>query len=203
MNSDKELLIIFQKNLEPGKVKTRLAKSIGDENALIIYKKLIKKTYQAVEKLPVTRWIFYSNYPETKDIWPEKDFVKHIQQGDDLGEKMYSAFKVGFEQEFQKICIIGTDCYDISYKILKTAFARLTATDVVVGPALDGGYYLIGMKKLHSKIFRNKKWSTSTVFDDTIKDISEEGLSCSLLKTLNDVDTIDDLEMIKSLKIKY
>ena len=97
------------------------------------------------------------------------------------------------EEGAEKVIIIGSDCYDLKTEIIEGAFDALSANDVVIGPAEDGGYYLIGMKKRHKNLFENKEWGTSNVLLDSILTIKEQKLSYQLMPTLNDVDTIEDM----------
>lgn len=186
----KNALIIFQKNLQKGKVKTRLAATIGDENAFRVFVHLVNRTYSVVEKIDFQQFIYYSDYIETE--YPQ-NFTACVQTGADLGERMYNAFQEVFQLGYQNICIIGTDCRDLSEKILNDAFLQLEAHDVVIGPAADGGYYLLGMKQLYPDFFQNKIWSTPNVFEDTINDFKRLGLSFAQTAQLHDVDTAEDL----------
>lgn len=189
----KRLLIIFVKNPELGKAKTRLAASIGDEAALKIYKRLLERTKEITQSLPFTKAVFYSQFKDEQDLWPNEHFTKKLQPEGDLGQKMETAFEWAFAKGYEQICIIGSDCYDLTTNNLIEAFECLDNHDAVIGPARDGGYYLLGLSKTCSSVFQNKQWSTETVCSDTEKDFQSEGMSYKKLKTLNDVDTIEDL----------
>lgn len=189
---NENLLIIFTKNPEPGKVKTRLAKDIGDEKALKIYKLLLKHSHGITSNLEHTKYVYYSEKIPAKDQWSSENFIKKLQEGDDLGEKMENAFKEGFSEGYRKIVIIGTDLYELELRDIQDAFIALGEHDYVIGPANDGGYYLLGMKSLNSDIFRNKNWSTSSVFSETMEDI--EGEKIKILRTQNDIDVLDDIK---------
>lgn len=190
---NKELLIIFYRNPELGKVKTRLAASIGDEKALAIYLKLSAHTRDVTENLTMDKALYYSDFTDREDNWSLTHFKKEIQTGRDLGERMRNAFASGFEQGYQKIVIIGTDCFELTPEIIKQSFERLDHHDTVIGPALDGGYYLLGMKKLIPEVFRNKAWSTESVCTETMKDFERLNLGYSLSPPLRDVDEVKDL----------
>lgn len=187
------LLIIFYRNPEIGKVKTRLAATIGDGEALGVYLKLVAHTRTITEQLPCAKVVFYSNYIDTEDNWSSAVFQKKLQQGHELGDRMKQAFQQGFTDGFNSICIIGTDCYELTSEIIAEAFKKLKSHDAVMGPAADGGYYLLGMNKLHTPLFKNKQWSTETVARDTLKDFESIGLQYHLLPQLNDVDLETDL----------
>ncbi len=186
-------LIIFVRNLEKGKVKKRLAKNIGDDKALAVYKYLLEYTKDVAVSCKYNLFVFYSNYIHINDVFDDHIFSKHLQEGNDLGEKMLNAFKKVFDLHCKNVCMIGSDCYDLQIEILNEAFDKLHANDIVIGPSADGGYYLLGMKKLHFDFFVNKDWGTSTVLDDTLETITTLELTCAQLKELNDIDTIDDL----------
>lgn len=184
-------LIIFIKNPEKGKVKTRLAKTEGEDFALRTYLALQQKTKEVALKINTQAFLFYSNEINTTDDWDNTQFKKLLQQGETLGDKMNSAFEEVLSVS-EKVVIIGSDCYDISEEIIETAFSKLEEYDVVFGPANDGGYYLLGMSKLHTELFEGVKWSTETVLKDSIKNL--KGKTYFLLQELVDIDTIDDLK---------
>jgi uncharacterized protein len=187
------LLIIFYRNPVQGKVKTRLASTIGDKKALEIYLHLAQHTKLITEHLPFDKIIFYSEQIEINDFWENKLYQKAVQEGSDLGQKMRNAFEEGFETGYKSICIIGTDCIELTTAIIQNAFHTLTTQEAVIGTAKDGGYYLLGMKKFHPELFGNKYWSTSSVAADTLEDLKKLGLSYATLPTLRDIDTEDDL----------
>ncbi len=196
----KKLVIVFTRNPEIGKVKTRLAASIGNENALEIYNYLLNHTKKILLEVNATKYVFYSEVINENDIWDSNSFQKKLQKGDDLGEKMKNAFEEGFSNGFEKIVIVGSDLYDLEPSDIETAFEKLENNEVVIGPAKDGGYYLLGLNYMITNLFENKNWSTETVFEETINDI--KNLKYHLLDTKNDIDTIDDIRNIDVFK-KY
>jgi uncharacterized protein len=187
------LLIIFYKNPELGKVKTRLASSIGDAKAFSIYLLLAEHTRKITEHLGVHKVVFYSDYIDLDDSWSQDVYQKRLQMGADLGERMENAFRLGFNEGYKSICIIGTDCLELTRNVIEDAFRKLLTHDIVIGPANDGGYYLLGMNYLCNKLFQNKQWSTSTVLADTVADTRMLGLTSWQLETLTDVDEEKDL----------
>jgi rSAM/selenodomain-associated transferase 1 len=189
----KNLLIIFYRNPELGKVKTRLAKTLGDEKALAIYLALSSHTRFITENLSIDKVVYYSNFVDTEDVWPNTSFHKRLQNGNDLGEKMHNAFTDGFRNGYERVCIIGTDCFELSGEIIKQAFDQLHTNNAVIGPAKDGGYYLLGMKKQMPELFKNKTWSTDTVSTDTIQNFKDLAVSFAQLHILTDVDEEKDL----------
>lgn len=196
MNSS--LLLIFTRNPELGKVKTRLAAAVGDQTALDIYTFLLDHTVSITKDLPVTKRVFYTEKVQEDDIWATKYFEKRLQTGTDLGERMKSAFAQGFKEGFKKIVVIGSDMYDLSSSEILEAFDKLETHDYVIGPATDGGYYLLGMQDLKDDIFENKAWGTSSVLKETLADIQDESLA--KLAAKNDVDTIDDIRNHKAFQ---
>lgn len=186
-------LIIFFKNPIPGQVKTRLAATVGDGRALEIYNQLVQHTHCITSSVNAAKYVFYSNKIETQDVWTHGDFKKLQQQGTDLGERMQDAFAQLFKQGHRKVVIIGCDCMQLLQKDIEEAFSILDKTDVVIGPATDGGYYLLGMKTLYAELFINKQWSSPTVLQDTIADLRSLKLQYGLLKKLSDVDEESDL----------
>ena len=190
------LLIIFIKNPVLGKVKSRLAVTVGEDKALEIYRILLRHTYSVTRSVAVNKALYYSDYIEEDDMWEELNFKKHLQHTGNLGERMQKAFEEGFAQGYQRICIIGSDCYEITADIIRNAFDKLQINDVVLGPTEDGGYYLLGMRQLYTSLIENKRWSTNTVLSDTLTDISDQNLTVALLPTLTDIDEEKDLKSI-------
>ena len=193
--SDKTLLI-FTRNPELGKVKTRLAGGVGDQAALDIYKFLLQHTVKITSGLSVDKQVFYSEKIRSGDFWDEEKFTKKLQHGEDLGLRMQRAFQDAFKSGYQKAIIIGSDMYDLSQKDIEQAFAALDDHNFVIGPAEDGGYYLLGMNVLKPELFQHKEWGTETVLNDTLADLKEE--SVKLLETRNDVDYYEDIKGIES-----
>ena len=190
---DRRLLIIFIKNPVKGNVKTRLAKTMGEEKALQIYKSLLNHTQEITVELPCTKMVFYSDFVDENDNWKNEDYKKHLQHGINLGERMLNAFNLGFNKNFREILIIGSDCFELNKDIISKAFDALATSQFVIGPAKDGGYYLLGMKKIYKVIFENKIWSTASVLADTIQDFEKNNASYFLLSKLTDIDEEKDL----------
>ena len=190
----KKTLLIFVKNPVYGKVKTRLAATAGNEKALLVYQNLIKYTAAITCNLPVKKTVYYSDFIGTEDYWDEDIYTKKIQQGNNLGETMQNAFKESFDQGFNEVVIIGSDCVEISEEHLLNAYTHFENYDVVIGPAVDGGYYLIGLKEIHINIFSNILWSTETVLAQTLRLCAIEKLSVYLLPELSDIDEEKDIK---------
>ena len=188
----KNLLLVFTRNPELGKVKTRLAKTVGNATALKIYIFLLERTRDIAVKVAADKAVYYSVKIRENDIWDASIFQKHQQVGEDLGIRMLHAFKNGFKAGYKKVIIIGSDLYDLTSETIENAIIALENNEVVIGPAEDGGYYLLGMNSLEEKIFKNKDWGTETVRKDTLKDLKDKKVF--LLGELNDVDIFEDIE---------
>ncbi|MDX5437648.1 MAG: TIGR04282 family arsenosugar biosynthesis glycosyltransferase, partial [Pontibacter sp.] len=119
---------------------------------------------------------------------------KRVQPTGDLGKKMQKAFAAAFLEGYISVVIIGSDCLQLTPDIINRAYKELETHDVVIGPALDGGYYLLGMNCLYPQLFQNKRWSTEHVFPDTIHDLQRLHLSYTLLPHLSDIDHAEDLD---------
>ncbi len=186
-------LLVFVKNPVPGKTKTRLAEAVGNDRALLMYRRLLDHTRVQAAALPgVTRYLHYSEYVDDHDAWPGAAFIKLVQVGDGLGERMSRAFDHAFARRHDRVIIIGSDCPGVTTALLEEAFAALLTSDVVVGPALDGGYYLLGMRHPHPGLFTNMEWSTDHVLEDTLARARVQGLRVTPLTPLSDVDYLED-----------
>ena len=188
----KNLLLVFTRNPELGKVKTRLAKTVGNATALKIYIFLLERTRDISVKVSADKAVYYSVKVRENDIWGASIFQKHQQVGEDLGIRMLHAFKNGFKAGYEKVIIIGSDLYDLTSETIENAIIALENNEVVIGPAEDGGYYLLGMNSLEEKMFKNKDWGTETVRKDTLEDLKDKKVF--LLGELNDVDVFEDIE---------
>ena len=186
-------LITFVKNPVLGKVKTRLAASIGDNKALEVYRRLMAHTRKVAIDSDADAYLFYDQEIATNDGWEPTSFSKHVQYPGDLGERMSHAFAMVLEVADTAV-IIGSDCPRISKDIIDFAFQKLQVADVVVGPTYDGGYYLLGMKKLHATLFQDIEWSSESVFDKTIEKLVSNDLLYTLMEKKSDLDYLEDLE---------
>jgi rSAM/selenodomain-associated transferase 1 len=186
----KKGLIIFARKPVLGKVKTRLAATVGDEKALDVYKRLLIHTRTVAKACTFQSFAFLTEKDE-ENFW--KGFSCQLQTGEHLGDRMFEAFSLLFNKGYKQCIIIGSDCPDLSKEIIDSAFGKLKTNDIVIGAAADGGYYLLGMKKLHSSLFKDKNWSTENVFTQTLMDIKQLGLSYKTMPVLNDLDEEKDV----------
>ena len=168
------LIIVFVRSPELGKVKTRLARSIGDQSALNVYKILLKHTAAVLRDLSFDKVVYFSEKIDNNDFWENSLFEKKLQKGADLGERMHHAFDTAFNKGYKKVLIIGSDLFDLTSSLITSAFEALETYDISIGPSLDGGYYLLGMKKLQPEVFKNKKWGTDSVLENTLQDLKKQ-----------------------------
>jgi uncharacterized protein len=196
-------LIIFIKNPQLGKVKTRIAQELGDDVALMIYNDLLKITQNTASQANCRRILFYSDFIDESDDWDNTLYDKQLQKGEDLGERMKNAFDYAFQDpKTQHAVIIGSDCPHLATWHIEKAFIGLDTHDFSLGPAQDGGYYLLGMKELQEEIFDNKQWSTHSVLADTHNQMRTLRKSCYLLPSLADVDTIENIPLLGKEYVK-
>ncbi|MCB2376695.1 TIGR04282 family arsenosugar biosynthesis glycosyltransferase [Hymenobacter sp. BT635] len=193
-------LLVFARQPELGRVKTRLARTIGDGAALAVYEELLAHTHAVTAELPVRRlvWLAEEKPGGAAPFWP--GYEEHIQSGLDLGARMQAAFAYSFGQGATAAVIIGTDCPTLSAGHVREAFAALRTHEVVVGPAADGGYYLLGMQRLQPAFFQNKTWSTDSVLAELLADARQLNLRVHQLPVLRDVDTEEDLQAWRAVE---
>jgi rSAM/selenodomain-associated transferase 1 len=195
-------LIIFARFPYPGKVKTRLASSLGPDLATDFYRLCAEHIFDESGKLcsRSQRYLFYADDADTDRIrnWvgPGFNFVAQIEG--DLGRRMEHAFDTVSDGVAHKSIIVGTDVPDLSADIIDDAIHALDSCDIVIGPCHDGGYYLLGMKKLHREIFEDIPWSTDQVLSKTLNAIEELQLNVHLLPALSDIDIEEDLMLWSS-----
>lgn len=195
-----ELLIVFCKNPILGKVKTRLAKKVGDNKALEIYKVLLSNALKVARGSSRDFAVYFHDHIDSNDFWRGARY-KQVQKGADIGERMDNAINDGLQKGYDSIVLIGADVYGLTSKIVDEAFEHLISNDVVIGPARDGGYYLIGMKAHNSKIFTLSEWSTPRVLKETLLLVKQEKATYHLVDELNDIDDIHDLKETELFKL--
>jgi len=186
-------LIIFLKYPELGRSKTRLAKDIGNENALKVYIELLEHTQLISKELKFDKYLFYDKVTANKMPWGDDIYQTAYQIESDLGGRMQNAFEQLFSKEYERVVIIGSDCYELTQEVIEQAFELLKTSDAVIGPAKDGGYYLLGLRKMIPQLFSDVAWSTDEVFSATVKTLENLNLTYSTTPILSDIDTIEDL----------
>jgi rSAM/selenodomain-associated transferase 1 len=191
-------LLFFIKSPEKGRVKTRLASAVGDEMAVRLYRRFLLETLFTLNR---GTFLFYlCFYPENSlsDLkgWLGDDYLYMPQKGEDLAERMKNGFIDAFAMNFKRVVLIGSDIPDLPLEFIEEAFTSLQEKDIVIGPSLDGGYYLIGFKdkNFSLRVFEGIPWSTKRVFEESMKVLKQEGLTVHTLQHWRDIDTIDDLK---------
>ncbi|PSB01764.1 TIGR04282 family arsenosugar biosynthesis glycosyltransferase [Merismopedia glauca] len=203
VNFPQKCLIIFTRYPESGQTKTRLIPALGADGAAklqrLMTKYAILQAQQLQSNYPVNIEVHYSGgNSQLMSDWLGKNLIYKPQVKGDIGVKMSMALATAFSQGYKSVVIIGTDCPSLDRSIIKQAFDLLEGTDVVLGSAADGGYYLIGLNKLIPELFRSVEWSTSKVFNRTVEIASQLHLKISYLPTLFDIDRPEDLEFLKN-----
>jgi len=192
-------IIIFTRFPEPGLTKTRLIPALGPEGACRLHRELTEKIVAQVQQLkksyPLMMEIHFSGGSrEQMAGWLGRDFEYVIQEEGDLGARMRLAFEKGFRQGWKRVVLIGSDLPDLTSAIIRASFDRLTSHDLVLGPARDGGYYLIGLNACRPELFNYPMvWGSEEVLKNTLKTADRLGLKTALLVRLRDVDRPEDL----------
>jgi uncharacterized protein len=193
-----QALIIFVRNPVEGRVKTRLAAGVGPAKALAVYRQLLAHTCDVSLQIDCTRYVYYADFLNERDLWARPQFQKRQQQGVNLGQRMANAFKEVLARHHQAV-IIGSDCYELAPVHLRQSFSLLSQNDVVIGPATDGGYYLLGLRCFEASLFEYIDWSSDQVLRQTLAKTETLRLSHALTECLPDVDTEEDLLRYPSL----
>jgi uncharacterized protein len=191
-------VVLFVRSPQKGSVKTRLTAVLDERTVLGLYRcfgsDLLKMLNHTTFGLRIS---FFPAYAEaTVADWLGQGYVYVAQQGKDLGERLENAFTAAFADGFRKVVIIGSDSPDLPAEIVEEAINSLTSNDAVIGPATDGGYYLIGFNagRFLKAVFRGISWGTSTVFERTMDVLSRHGYQIQVLPRWPDIDTHEDLE---------
>lgn len=195
-------LIVFVRYPSPGAVKKRLARRVGSAEAAKIYQQLaetvVTKTAPAApEDYAVEICFTPEEHESLVREWLKGAAFFSPQQGRDLGGRMSNAFLRAFADGHAKALLIGSDCPDISRTIVGRGFMLLDTHDIVLGPARDGGYYLIGLRRPEPELFCGVDWGTELVLQQTLDKINDAGLTAALLPQLRDIDRIEDLQHCK------
>ena len=193
-------LIIFTRYPETGKAKTRLIPALGAEGAAALHRRMADHTLVQVQALQFQHPLcvevrFSGGDRDLMQRWLGTDLMYTVQGEGDLGDRMGRSFQSAFDASVDRAVIIGTDCPDLNATLLDQAFRELQHHDLVLGPASDGGYYLIGLRRLIPQLFIGMEWSTATVLERTLEIAAELNLSVALLPVLSDVDYPADLEI--------
>lgn len=196
----KRYLIVFAKEPEIGKVKTRLSTHLSKTDCIKLYKAFLKYTIELARNIKCNqRIVAYDSGDRSPDYLKKiaTDFKFCKQEGKNLGERMYNAFVYAKDKKAEKTIIIGSDSPNLPSGIIKNAFQKLDRYDLVLGPAYDGGYYLIGLKEPYKKIFEGIKWSSNTVFARTLKKAKKLKKKIAVLDFWYDIDMPKDLQYLE------
>lgn len=196
-----EQLILFTRYPESGQTKTRLIPALGAEGAADFQRWMTKRLIAQVKKLQELRPVSFVVRFAGGDEAMMRQWLGAgryaPQQGDNLGARLQQAFSAAFAEGHGRVVIIGADCPALSPQIMEEAFCLLEKDDVVLGPARDGGYYLVGLRALHTELFSRIAWGTGEVLTQTIEAASRIQASVKLLELLADVDRPEDLHHIR------
>ncbi len=194
----REHLILFTRYPEPGRVKTRLIPALGETGAASKHRDLTANTLTQADRLGEFRRVSLEIRYEGGDTtsmaaWLGLDRDYFDQASGSLGDRMNRAFQDAFSAGSDRVIIIGSDCPDLTAEILSNAFDSLNEADLILGPARDGGYYLIGLRAPAPELFRDIAWGSSQVLDQTLAIVRALGLTAGLLPELRDIDRPEDL----------
>ena len=207
MRSSRACLALMLKYPCPGRVKTRLGKDIGQVNAALLYRSFVQSTLVMCRTLswPILLFCHPDSTLDKYRAWLGEENDYFIQGPGNIGDKMRAAFEQSFELGFDRVILAGTDVPQMSRETLQQAQKGLESCKAVLGPALDGGYYLLGLHRdaFFQKVFSDVPWSTSRVLEITLhrlKDLSKEPY---ILPVLRDVDTLEDFRALFSSQQGY
>jgi len=191
-------ILFFVKYPRPGLVKTRLAEQLGNTEVIELYRCFVLDILDTLKESSFRIWICYWPPDEQRNIraWLGSGYDYLPQQGSDLGERLESCFAKVFGAGAERAIALGSDSPDIPLRLIDEGFQNLKTEDVVIGPAHDGGYYLIGFRSdtFMPNLFDGIPWSTDKVYQKTIDKIKQNGKTCNVLDTWHDIDTMDDIK---------
>jgi uncharacterized protein len=191
--SNARLLIVFVKAPRMGSVKTRLAASIGPKAACEAYQQMVGALSTRICSLRNVQLRVSPNGAESEvQPWQQPGWATAAQGEGDLGARLTTAFADAFRAGAQRVAIIGSDCPYVTIDDIEQAWANLSEHDVVLGPARDGGYWLVGLRQLQAELFREIPWGTADVLRQTVDRARGLNLGVHVLRELSDIDTAED-----------
>jgi rSAM/selenodomain-associated transferase 1 len=186
-------LIVFVKAPRLGTVKTRIARTAGAERACAIYREMVATVLQKFASIRGAQLRFApDDAPDEIKPWLRDDWIAAPQGTGDLGERLQRAFAESFAYGAERVVIVGSDCPEVKSGDVRTAWKELKSHELVIGPAIDGGYWLIGLRAPQPELFRAIAWSSNQVLAQTLAQAKLIGLSVQLLRILSDIDTEED-----------
>jgi len=193
-------IIIFIKNPDLGRVKKRLAQTVGDEQALEIYIGMLEHIQAITRPLNADKYLFYDRVKDQNDNWPNDIYHKDVQAGRHMVNRIQNALKKVFAKGYKHIVIIGSDCLELDERMIRLALRQLEHFDAVVGPTQDGGFYLFGLNEYNADILKVPGWGTSSLMTNVLRIIQHQRKTHFMLPVLSGVVTADDLnEDLKQL----
>jgi rSAM/selenodomain-associated transferase 1 len=193
----KACVVIFVRSPDKGTVKTRLTAVLDEDTALDLYRRFVLDLLRTVSHGNFGLRICFYPAESGKKLadWLGREYVYIAQQGKDLGERMENAFLAAFAEGFQRVALVGSDIPDLSGEIFEEAINALASKDAVIGPAIDGGYYLIGFNsdRFLTEVIKNIDWGTPSVFQRTMSMLHRNRYEVGVLPRWRDIDTYDDL----------
>ncbi len=197
-----DLLIIFTRFPQPGKTKTRLSRVMGNEAAAACQRQMtehmVAQSRELARHRAVDLQIHYDGATLAEmTAWLGSDMTYHLQAAGDMGRRLAASFSFGFQGKRSKIILAGADCPSVSPALLGAAFAAMPQADLVIGPALDGGYYLIGMHGPHPELFVKIDWGTARVLPQTMDKAASLKLIIRQMDPLHDIDRPEDLKYFR------
>jgi len=196
-----EVLGLFAKHWTPGEVKTRIAARTGPDLAARVALRLLESVAEEFQSVADQRWLLYTP-AEKKSLFERLPRAEHWtlspQASGDLGVRLREFFRAGFAAGAERVVAIGADCPAMSAALCREAFQHLALKDSVIGPATDGGYYLIGLSRPEFRVFENIAWSTPATREQTLQRIAAAGLSCQQLQPLTDLDEVESFPQIEA-----
>ena len=183
---------LFLKAPVLGTVKTRLAKSLGEASALLAYRRMVEFLLGRIGKNGSIHIHYAAESLDPMMVWLGKDYRYIAQLGDGLGARLTNGMETEFANGANKLIFLGGDCPFVDQETIEKSFIALDSNDVVIGPAVDGGYYLIGMNQNRPELFEGIHWGSETVFAETVKICRSKGLSHWILPEMSDVDDLEN-----------
>lgn len=190
-------IVVFARVPVPGQVKTRLIPALGAEGACRLHHRMCERLFATLHVAGLAPWELWIDTDQPHPLVADAGVPVHLQEGSDLGERLIDALEKVF-QRFSRVVVIGTDCPGLDVAYLDEALQCLSGGEqVVLGPAVDGGYVLLGMASFQPALLQGISWGSSQVLEQTLARVRQLELSCHLLPTLADIDCPEDLHRLE------